>query len=134
MSKRRPRLIDYRRRWLPQTRTGRTEALLVVFILLLPLLAANRATLDRFGGYFLLAIFALSVDLIWGYGGMFTFGHAAFFGGGGYLVGMLTTRDAWLLPLRLIRQLSVLLTLLLQAFAHTSRDPGMHGNSLRSFR
>ena len=46
MSKRRPRLIDYRRRWLPQTRTGRTEALLVVFILLLPLLAANRATLD----------------------------------------------------------------------------------------
>jgi branched-chain amino acid transport system permease protein/urea transport system permease protein len=32
---------------------------------------------------------------------MFTFGHAAFFGGGGYLVGMLTTREGWILPLPL---------------------------------
>ena len=54
--------------------------------------------IDRFGRYFLFAIFALSVDLIWGYGGMFTFGHAAFFGGGGYIVGMLTTRSGWVLP------------------------------------
>jgi ABC-type branched-subunit amino acid transport system permease subunit len=56
---------------------------------------------ERFGGYLLLAIFAISVDLIWGYGGMFTFGHAVFFGGGGYMVGMLTTRDGWFLPLPL---------------------------------
>jgi ABC-type branched-subunit amino acid transport system permease subunit len=70
-------------------------------VVLLPVLSNDRALIDRFGGYFLLAIFALSVDLIWGYGGLFTFGHAAFFGGGGYLVGMLTTHDAWLLPLPL---------------------------------
>lgn len=101
MSTRFLRLIHPRRWSLPQTRTGRTEAILVLFVVLVPLLGNNRAVLDRFGGYFLLAIFALSVDLIWGYGGMFTFGHAAFFGGGGYVVGMLTTRDAGILPLPL---------------------------------
>ena len=32
---------------------------------------------------------------------MFTFGHAVFFGGGGYVVGMVTTHDAGFLPLPL---------------------------------
>ena len=35
--------------------------------------------IDRVARYFLYAVFALSVDLIWGFGGLFTFGHAAFF-------------------------------------------------------
>ncbi len=64
----------------------------------LPIISDDRFLIDRFGRYFLFAIFALSVDLIWGYGGMFTFGHAVFFGGGGYIVGMLTTRGGWFLP------------------------------------
>jgi len=68
-------------------------------MVLLPLISNDTALVERFGGYFLLAVFAISVDLIWGYGGMFTFGHAAFFGGGGYLVGMLTTRGGWFLPI-----------------------------------
>ncbi len=68
-------------------------------MVLLPLISNDTALVERFGGYFLLAVFAISVDLIWGYGGMFTFGHAAFFGGGGYLIGMLTTRAGWFLPI-----------------------------------
>ena len=56
---------------------------------------------DRIGRFLLLAVFALSVDLIWGYGGMFTFGQAAFFGGAGYAVGILSTREAGILPLPL---------------------------------
>ena len=48
-----------------------------------------------------MAAFAISVDLIWGYGGLFTFGHAAFFGGGGYIVGMLTTGEFAFLPVPL---------------------------------
>lgn len=40
---------------------------------------------------FIFAIFAISVDLVWGYGGILTFGHAAFYGLGAYLMALLTT-------------------------------------------
>lgn len=36
------------------------------------------------------AIFAISLDLMLGYGGMVSFGHAAFFGAGAYTVGILS--------------------------------------------
>ena len=83
------------------TQTRRVEYVVLAAVILLPLVSRDVSLLDRFGGYFLLAIFAMSVDLIWGYGGMLTFGHAAFFGGGGYLTAMLTTHTGWLLPLPL---------------------------------
>lgn len=67
----------------------------------LPLVSNDLFFIDRFGRYLLWGIFALSVDLVWGQGGMLTFGHAAFFGGGGYLAAMLTTHDGWILPLPL---------------------------------
>lgn len=74
------------------------EIALLVLLVALPLVTNDTFFIDRVGRYFLFAIFAISVDLIWGYGGLFTFGHAAFFGGGGYLVAMLTTRTGWFLP------------------------------------
>ncbi len=37
----------------------------------------------------ILALLAMSLDLIYGYAGMISLGHAAFFGAGGYTVGML---------------------------------------------
>lgn len=70
-------------------------------LLAVPLVSGDAFLVDRLGRYLLFAAFAVSVDLIWGYGGMFTFGHAAFFGGGGYVVGLLTTHDAAFLPLPL---------------------------------
>lgn len=79
----------------------RVEALLLLALLAFPLLSGDTFLIDRVGRYFLLAAFAVSVDLIWGYGGLFTFGHAAFFGGGGYIVGMLTTHEAAFLPVPL---------------------------------
>lgn len=39
----------------------------------------------------ILAIFAMSVDLVWGYAGILTFGHAAFYGLGAYLMAVITT-------------------------------------------
>jgi ABC-type branched-subunit amino acid transport system permease subunit len=36
----------------------------------------------------ILVMFAIGVDLIWGYSGEMTFGHAAFFGFGAYLMGL----------------------------------------------
>src|SRR5829696_10158212 len=79
----------------------RVEALLLLALIALPLVSGDTFLIDRVGRYFLLAAFAVSVDLIWGYGGLFTFGHAAFFGGGGYIVGMLTTHQAAFLPVPL---------------------------------
>jgi branched-chain amino acid transport system permease protein len=36
--------------------------------------------------FFILAVFAMSYDLLIGYTGILSFGHAAFFGGGGYVI------------------------------------------------
>lgn len=78
-----------------------TEIVLGVVLLALPFVSSDLFFIDRFGRYLVWAIFAISVDLMWGYGGMLTFGHAAFFGGGGYLVAIFTTRAGWFLPLSL---------------------------------
>lgn len=44
--------------------------------------------LNLFGKYLALAIFALGVDLIWGYTGILSLGQAIFFGLGAYSIGM----------------------------------------------
>jgi branched-chain amino acid transport system permease protein len=46
-----------------------------------------------------MVMFALSLDLILGYAGIVTLGHAAFFGIGAYAVGMLVARFGWAEPL-----------------------------------
>jgi branched-chain amino acid transport system permease protein len=53
-----------------------------------------------FGGQVLLmVIFALSLDLILGYAGIVTLGHAAFFGIGAYTVGLAAARLGWNEPI-----------------------------------
>jgi branched-chain amino acid transport system permease protein len=67
-------------------------ALLVGGLLLLPLyssLAGNLFVLTLFTRIVILAIAAASLNLIMGYGGMMSFGHAAYLGIGGYAVGIL---------------------------------------------
>jgi branched-chain amino acid transport system permease protein len=49
--------------------------------------------LDRLGSFLLYAIFAISVDLLWGYSGILTFGHAVFFGWSAYLFAYLTQHE-----------------------------------------
>ncbi len=110
-----------RRRW--------TEGSLLVMMIALPLISGDAFFIDRFGKFFLLAIFAISVDLVWGQGGMLTFGHAAFFGGGGYVAAMLTTHDWWVLPLPLVFALplavaaAVLLSVGLSSLSFAGRAP-----------
>jgi urea transport system permease protein len=41
-----------------------------------------------FGKYICYAVLALSIDLIWGYCGILSLGHGAFFALGGYAMGM----------------------------------------------
>jgi branched-chain amino acid transport system permease protein len=47
----------------------------------------------------IMVMFALSLDLILGYAGIVTLGHAAFFGVGAYTVGLLIARLGWSEPL-----------------------------------
>jgi len=67
-------------------------ALLVAGLLLLPLysqLSGNMFVLTMFTRIVIFALAAASLNLIMGYGGMMSFGHAAYLGIGGYAVGML---------------------------------------------
>jgi branched-chain amino acid transport system permease protein len=53
-----------------------------------------------FGTQVLITIlFALSLDLVLGYAGIVTLGHAAFFGAGAYTVGMLAQHYGWTEPI-----------------------------------
>src|SRR5476651_2211346 len=65
---------------------------LIAALLLLPLytgLSGSRFLLTLFTRIVILALAAVSLNLILGYGGMMSFGHAAYLGIGGYAVGML---------------------------------------------
>src|ERR1700693_1705637 len=67
-------------------------ALLVAGLLLLPLyssLSGNVFVLTLFTRIVILGVAASSLNLILGYGGMMSFGHAAYLGIGGYAVGIL---------------------------------------------
>ncbi len=67
-------------------------ALVVVGLLLLPLyaqLSGNLFVLTLFTRIVIFALAAVSLNLMMGYGGMMSFGHAAYLGIGGYAVGML---------------------------------------------
>jgi branched-chain amino acid transport system permease protein len=66
--------------------------LLLLALLLLPLyveLTGSRFLLTLFTRIVILALAAVSLNLILGYGGMMSFGHAAYLGIGGYAVGIL---------------------------------------------
>jgi branched-chain amino acid transport system permease protein len=67
-------------------------ALVVAGLVLLPVYSAatgNVFVLTLFTRIVILALAAASLNLIMGYGGMMSFGHAAYLGIGGYAVGML---------------------------------------------
>ena len=67
-------------------------ALMLAGLVLLPLysqLSGNIFILTLFTRIVILALAAASLNLIMGYGGMMSFGHAAYLGIGGYAVGIL---------------------------------------------
>ncbi len=67
-------------------------AVLILALILVPVYAAwigNKFVLSVFTRIVILAIAATSLNLIMGYGGMVSFGHAAYLGTGGYAVGIL---------------------------------------------
>ena len=74
-----------------------TGALLVALVLL-PVyshLAGDRFILTLFTRIVILALAAVSLNLILGFGGMMSFGHAVYLGIGGYAVGMLAKEGVY---------------------------------------
>ena len=74
--------------------SARTLAVIVLLValVLLPVyveFAGNRFLVTLFTRIIILALAAVSLNLILGYGGMMSFGHAVYLGIGGYAVGML---------------------------------------------
>jgi len=67
-------------------------AVLVLFLALLPVYATTTGhtfVMTLFTRIIILAIAAVSLNLIMGFGGMVSFGHAAYLGIGGYAIGIL---------------------------------------------
>jgi len=75
---------------------GALIALVLVTNVLLPAsvgLVLDGYTLTLIGKYLCFALLALALDLVWGYCGILSLGHAAFFALGGYAMGMYLMRQ-----------------------------------------
>jgi urea transport system permease protein len=71
-------------------------AVLAVLNLAMPVdsaLHVSAYTVSLAGKYLCYAILALALDLVWGYAGILSLGHAAFFALGGYAMGMYLMRE-----------------------------------------
>jgi urea transport system permease protein len=91
-------------RWLFSDRAGLILlAVLVVISVVVPVLNLlvppdhplhlSAYTVTVLGKYLCYALLAVSIDLVWGYMGILTLGHAAFFALGGYCFGMYLMRQ-----------------------------------------
>ncbi len=74
-----PKLAVYR--YLP-------AVVIVVLLAIVPMFIQNQFIISMLTSSLIYALFAASQDVIMGYGGMRSFGHAAYFGIGGYAVGL----------------------------------------------
>ena len=77
---------------MPLTVKNLVAVAVIAFLVALPVysaLSGNIFILTLFTRIVILALAAVSLNLIMGYGGMMSFGHAAYLGIGGYAVGML---------------------------------------------
>jgi branched-chain amino acid transport system permease protein len=71
--------------------TGLTVTAIGVIILVLPLFIPSFVS-SLVTKMMIYGLFGMSLNIIWGYAGIPSFGHAAFFGAGGYAVGILSLK------------------------------------------
>ena len=69
---------------------------------LLPLVTQSRVTLDFVIRLAAFGIFASSLNILVGYGGMVSFGHAMFFGSGAYVFGLLMQKTQVSIPVAIL--------------------------------
>lgn len=63
------------------------DIILFLFLLIFPLIF-SQFRVELMGKTMVYMLFALSLDLIWGYAGLMSMGHAVLFGIGGYILGL----------------------------------------------
>lgn len=73
----------------------------------IPLLTSNKAIIDFVIRCASLALFATSLNLLAGYGGMVSFGHGMFFGLGAYSFGLLMQRTGLPIPVAILATILV---------------------------
>lgn len=73
---------------LKQSKFNMILTMITIFLLILPFVYDSRTTLVLMTNIFIFAIFAMSYDLLLGYTGIVSFGHAMFFGIGSYSIGL----------------------------------------------
>ena len=76
--------------------------LVLVALLALPLLTSSRVLLDFVIRLAAFGIFATSLNILVGYGGMVSFGHAMFFGGGAYAFALTLQKTGASIPVALL--------------------------------
>lgn len=86
--------------------------LIAGLLFIYPLMNDSRSMMILFTQVFIFAIFAMSYDLLLGYTGIVSFGHAMFFGIGAYTIGIFMKRFEPTMPYLL---LAVLVTIVLTA-------------------
>jgi urea transport system permease protein len=94
-------------RWAQYRSTGNASFIFVVVLFAVTLFASignlvvpeasvfhvSTYTISLLGKYLCFALLAMSVDVIWGYCGILSLGHGAFFALGGYGMGMYLMRQ-----------------------------------------
>ena len=63
------------------------DILMLIFLTAFPFFT-KEFRVEMMGRYICYAIFAISLDLLWGYTGLLSLGHAVLFGMGGYMIGI----------------------------------------------
>ena len=89
-----PTTLDVRR--VGMARWGHWGALAVVAVVLwLVPLFAGEYFIGLLGRFLIFGLVAMSLDLVWGYTGQLSLGHAAFFGLGAYAAGLILAKTSW---------------------------------------
>jgi len=74
----------------------------LAILVAIPFLTSSRVTLDFVIRLAAFGIFATSLNILVGYGGMVSFGHAMFFGGGAYTYGLLMQKTGVSIPVAIL--------------------------------
>jgi len=114
--------------WLPATVSGRFYALLLLLLACAPFIfewANQPFYLDLLSRALILGIAAISLNLILGFGGMVSLGHAAYIGIGAYCVGIPSYYDFYNGWLHLALALSVSASFALVTGAISLRTKGV---------
>ncbi len=79
-------------RWIFEKRMTAIFMIVIAFLLLLPFVYESRNLLILLTQVFVFSIFAMSYDLLLGFTGIVSFGHAMYFGIGAYSIGIFMKR------------------------------------------